>query len=179
MSDEEAVDRLLERAPRDIRALVQKGDFRHQAGDERAATAFYKAALRAATAVPLPKELQPYIERAQAGMARASQSFEQHLERSLVAAGFPTATRPPHFQDSIDILVGRRQVRLELQRPGGYFYPDLPQRRYYERTEFAWAEAIEQCAGVMREELSALLASGSDPFPRHGERSHAVDAQLP
>ena len=165
MSGEEAIDRVLEREPRDIRALVQKGDFRTEAGDDRAAAAFYRAALKAAAAAaPLPMELKPYIERAQAAMARASQSFEQHLERSLTASGFPAAGRPPRFQDSIDILTGRRQVQLQLQRPGGYLYPDLPQRRYYERSEFAWAATIEQAAGVMREELSSWLASGSDCF---------------
>ena len=165
MSDEDAIDHLLERDPRDIRALVQKADFRTQAGDERAAAPFYRAALKAAAlAAPLPMELKPYIERAQARIASASQSFEQHLERSLSAAGFPASGRPPRFQDSIDILTGRRQVQLQLQRPGGYLYPGLPQRRYYERYEFSWAATIEQAAGVMRDELLSWLASGPDCF---------------
>jgi len=165
VSGEEATDRELERQPRDIRALVQKGDFRTQAGDDRAATAFYQAALRAAAAAaPLAMELKPYLERAQAAMSRASQSFEQHLERSLTLSGFPAAKRPSRFQDSVDILTGRRQVQLQLQRPGGYLYPDLPQRRYYERAEFAWAPAVEQAAGAMRDELLALLAGGADKF---------------
>lgn len=165
MIDEEAIDGVLQRQPRDIRALVEKGDFRSQAGDDRAATAFYRTALRAAAAaMPLSVDLRPYIERAQARITMASRAFEQHLERQLTASGFPVETRPARFQDSIDILTGRRQVQLQLQRPGGYLYPDLPQRRYYERAEFAWAAAIEQAAGAIREELSAWLATGSDCF---------------
>ena len=163
--DEEATDALLEQQPRDVRALVQKGEFRAQAGDDRAAAAFFRAALRAAAAAaPLPLELKPYVERAQAAIAHAARSFEQHLERELTASGFPIVARPPRFQDSIDILTGRRQVQLQLQRPGGYLYPDLPQRRYYERAEFPWAADIEAAAGAMREELIALLAAGADCF---------------
>jgi aspartate beta-hydroxylase len=165
LDSEEAVDRILERAPRDVRALVLKGDHRTQAGDDRAATAFYRAALRAAAADPrLPHELAPYVERAQARMAVAAQSFERHLEASLIAAGFPEGKRPARFQESVEILTGRRQVRLQLQRPGGYLYPGLPQRRYYEREEFDWAGEVESMAVAMREELTAWLASGQDRF---------------
>ena len=165
MSDEETIDGVLKLEPHNIRALVQKGDFRTRADDDRAAAAFYRAALRAASAsVPLAIELKPYVQRAQAAMARTSISFEQHLERSLTASGFAAGQRPPRFQESIDILTGRRQVQLQLQRPGAYLYPGLPQRRYYERTEFPWAQAIEKIAAVMREELSTLFENGTDRF---------------
>lgn len=162
---EQDADRALERAPHDIRALVQKGGFRTRAGDDRAASAFYKAALRAAAAAqPLSPELRPWVEQAQSALAKAARSFEQHLERSLDASGFPQDARPPRFQESIDILTGRKQVELQLQRPGGYLYPGLPQRRYYERSEFPWAEEIEQVAATMQDELAGLLASGTDGF---------------
>jgi len=164
MTNEQEIDDVLEQEPRNISALVRKGDFRSDAGDDRAATTFYRAALRAAAAGPLSSALEPYIRRAQAKMAEASLAFELHLERSLAAADFPVEARPPRFQQSIEILTGRRQVKLELQRPGSYLYPGLPQRRYYERAEFAWAQAIEATAASMREELTALLASGPDRF---------------
>lgn len=165
MTDEAAIDRLLHLQPRDIRALVSKGDHRTAAGDDRAAAAFYRAALKAAAAAaPLHVDLKPSIERAQAALAQASRAFEQHLESELTAAGFPVDGRPRRFQDSIDILTGRRQVSLQLQRPGGYLYPELPQRRYYERGEFTWAEGVEAVAGMIREELSSWLEMGSDCF---------------
>ena len=73
MNDEAAVDELLEREPRNIEALVRKGDLRQLARDDRAAVAFYNAALRAAAAAqPLPTSLRPILERAQAGMASAT-----------------------------------------------------------------------------------------------------------
>jgi aspartate beta-hydroxylase len=165
MTDEAQIDALLEREPRNIEALVQKGDLRTAAGDDRAAMAFYKAALSAAAAAqPLPQSLRPAIERAQAGAARANALFERHLEESLSAAGFPEGGRPERFQESLDLMLGRKTTALQLQRPGSYYFPGLPQRRYYERAELPWSGAIEAAAPAIREELDSFLASGIDRF---------------
>ena len=145
--------------------MVRKGDLRSDAGDNRTAVSFYKAALHAAmAAMPLPEDLRSSVERAQAQIARASQSFERDLERDLAAAGLPPGRRPPRFQESLDILTGRKQAKLELQRPGGYFYPDLPQRRYYERSEFGWIADIEAETDAIRSEILDWLRSGVDRF---------------
>lgn len=163
--EEQALDQLLAREPRNIQALVRKGDLRSKAGDGRGAAELYRAALKiASTSGPLPSSLRPSIERAQAGMARAAQSFERHLESHLARAGFGRGSRPPRFDQSIDLMTGRRQAQLQLQRPTSYYMPGLPQRRYYERAEFSWAKEVEQAAEAMREELAALLAGGADPF---------------
>jgi aspartyl/asparaginyl beta-hydroxylase (cupin superfamily) len=165
MEEEGRVDSLLEREPDNVGAMVAKGDLRSRAGDDRAAVAFYKAALRAAAAAqPLPQSLRPAIERAQAGIARAERLFQRQLEDSLAASGFPEGRRPPRFQQSIDLLLGRAQAQLQLQRPTAYFYPGLPQRRYYERSELPWAAALEAAAGTIRDELAAWLERGDDRF---------------
>lgn len=165
MNDETEVDQLLDRDPRNIEALVRKGDLRMAGGDERAAAAFYKAALRAAAAAqPLPSSLRGAIERAQGGIARAESHFERQLEAPLSAAGFPPGKRPPRFQQSIDLMLGRRETILELQQPTSYFFPDLPQRAFYERSELPWAAEIEAQASVIRDELLAYLASGAEGF---------------
>jgi aspartyl/asparaginyl beta-hydroxylase (cupin superfamily) len=164
-TDEQAVDQLLGREPDNIAALVRKGDFRTAAGDERAGTAFYKAALQAAAAArTLPMSLKPAIERAQAGMARAAGVFARYLEQGLVGAGLPPAKRPPRFQQSIDLMLGRRQASLQLQRPTSYYMPGLPQRPYYERSEFPWAAEVEAAAGAIREEMLAFSAARGDRF---------------
>jgi aspartyl/asparaginyl beta-hydroxylase (cupin superfamily) len=161
---EEDADRLLEQAPRDIAALVSKGDFRMAAGDDRTAVVFYRAALKQAAAGPLPLALKPWLERAQQAIARSSLTFEQHLEQSLATAGFPAGARPPRFQHSIDILTGRRQAQGQLQQPKGYLYPGLSQRRYFEREEFAWSAEVERATGTIRTELTAMLQDGQDRF---------------
>ncbi len=165
-ADETEIDRRLEAHPHDIEALVAKGDARHAARDERSAAAFYTAALNAAAARggPLPMSLKPAIERAQRGLAAAQGSFEDHLERALAAAGLEPGNRPPRFQESLDLLTGRRTANLQLQRPTAYYYPGLPQRRYYERTELPWAAEIEAEVPAIRAELDAWLASGAAGF---------------
>lgn len=165
MDNEDSIDRLLAREPRNISALVQKGDFRARGGDDRAATAFYKAALIAAgEAGPLPLSLKPAIERAQAGMARAASLFENYLEQKLVEAGLGPRSRPPRFQHSLDLMLGRRVANLQLQRPTSFFFPGLPQRRFYERSEFAWAAEVEAAAATMLAELQAFQETRGDLF---------------
>ncbi len=166
MADESAIDALLEREPGNVAALVDKGECRRAAGDERAAVAFYKAALRAAQEVggPLPMVLKPAIERAQQGIAFAEEKFREHQERYLAGAGFGEGSRPPRFQQALDILNGRLQPRMELQRPTSLYYPDLPQRRFFEASEFSWAAALEAAMPAIRSEILADLDSGSDEF---------------
>jgi aspartyl/asparaginyl beta-hydroxylase (cupin superfamily) len=166
MASELELDALLSQEPRNIEALVAKGDHRSAAGDERAATAFYKAALRAASQAggALPMSLKPAIERAQQGIARAEQSFREHLEQALAAAGLPQGPPPPRFQQALDILNGRAEVSLELQRPTSFYYPGLPQRRYFDASEFPWAAAIEAAAHDIRNELLAEESAGSEGF---------------
>lgn len=165
MHDEDAVDQLLDREPNNIAGLVQKGDLRSRAGDVRAAAAFYKAALAAAAgAGPLPMSLKPSLERAQAGMVRAAALFEDYLEHRLAEAGLGPRNRPPRFQQALDLMLGRRQANSQLQRPTSFFYPGLPQRRYYERAEFSWAADVEAAAGTMLAELQRFQQASGDRF---------------
>lgn len=165
MENEAEIDALLEREPRNIAALVAKGEHRSAEGDERAAAAFYKAALSAAQAAEqLPMSLKPAIDRALAGLAKAEQSFHQQLERSLAASGFPEGKRPPRFQRALDLMLGRAEEVLQLQQPTSFYYPDLPQRRYFETSEFPWASEIEAATAAIRNEILAELSRGGGQF---------------
>lgn len=165
MTDEAALDALLEREPNNIAALVSKGQLRQQARDDRAASAFYQAALRAAAAAQsLPVSLRSVIERAQAGFAQCQASFDRHTEQALTAAGFPLGRRPPRFQESIDLMRGVRQTQLQLQRPTAYYFPGLAQRRYYERDDLPWVAQIEAATPTIKAELLDYLAKTDDAF---------------
>jgi len=156
---------LLDREPANTDALVHKGDYRSAAGDDRAATAFYKAALNAARSMgQLPLSLKPAIERALQGVAEAEQRYLQHLEHSLAEAGFAKGRRPARFQRALDLMLGRTETTLQLQRPTSYYYPELPQRRYFESSEFAWAATMEEAAATIRTELLAEMAKGLEAF---------------
>lgn len=165
LSNEAEVDQLLDREPRNIDAVVRKGEHRSAAGDERAATAFYKAALGAAQAMGmLPSSLKPAIDRALAGVKRAEALFLDHLESSLAAAGFGPDARPPRFQHAIDLMLGRAEATLSLQRPTAFYYPGLGERRYYAPSDFPWAAQIEQTVPAILAELRTATAAGNDRF---------------
>jgi aspartyl/asparaginyl beta-hydroxylase (cupin superfamily) len=165
MSDEAEIDAMLEREPQNISALVRKGELRASGGDDRAAAAFFKAALRAAAAAqPLPSSMRPIVERAQTGLAQCEASFERHTEEALSATGFPAGARPSRFEESLQLMRGLRQTKLQLQQPTGYYLPGLPQRRYYERSELPWAAEIEAAAPAIKAELLDYLAVGESAF---------------
>lgn len=159
------LDAHLRTAPFDVVALVLKADCRVREGDASAGVAFYQAALRAAHKLDrLAPELVPYVEHAVRAVRQASGGFEAYLDAALAARGLGSDARPERFSESVEILTGRREVQLELQRPGAYFYPGLPQRRYYEREEFAWARDVEARAPAMRAEFQDWIASGREGF---------------
>lgn len=165
MTDEAAVDALLAREPRNIEALIRKGELREQVGDDRAANAFYSAALSAAAAAqPLPSSLRPLLMQAQQGIARAQAQFERHLEQSLAKAGLGQGKRPRRFEESLELMLGRRQASLELQQPTSYYFPGLPQRRYYDRLDLPWTGEVEAAAPAIKAELLDYLAAGEDHF---------------
>ena len=45
-------------------------------------------------------------------------------------AGLPPGGRSPRFQQSLDIIAGRRHIYL--QEPTGYYFPELPQIQFYD-----------------------------------------------
>ena len=165
MASEAEIDAQLEREPRNIAALVAKGELRSSAGDERAAAAFYKAALSAAQAVgQLPMSLKPAVDQALKGLAKAEQGFLEQLEQSLARSGFGLGQRPPRFQHAIDLMLGRAHEELQLQRPTSFYYPGLPQRRYFEPSEFPWAKQMEAAAAAIRDEILAEMGQGGGRF---------------
>lgn len=160
--EEVAVDRVIEQQPTNIGALIRKGDMRAAAGDDRVAITFYRAAMKvASTQGSLDEDVRAALARAEAACVRASRKFQDYLEEALARSGFPHGRRPPRFQESLDILMGRRQVELQLQRPRAYYYPGLPQRRYYERSEFDWASDFEAQTHAIRAEALALADDDS------------------
>lgn len=158
---EAALDRLLAADPRSVRGLVMKGDCRMGAGDERGAAGFYRAAvLVGGEGQPAPV-LQD-LRRAEAALARFKARYTSQLETSLAARGFGPADRSPRFQQSLDIIAGRKQVYF--QEPTGYFFPELPHIQFYDAASFAWAPDVEAATGAIREEIIAFRAAGDMGF---------------
>jgi aspartate beta-hydroxylase len=164
-----AVDRALALQPRDLRALVLKADQLAEAGDARAAAAFYRAAVDAAPpANELPAELRGELRRAAAMCERYASQFETFLRNRLPADAGST-----RFRDSLEILAGRK--RAYFQEPRQYFFPSLPQIQFYERQHFPWLARLEAATAEIRAELVDVMKEAAQSFRPYVE----ANARLP
>jgi len=156
----EALDQILALEPRNMRALVMKGDDYAAIGDLRAAQSYYGSFVRLATeAGGAPLDLSADLLRAEAAIRGYKQAYEDHLVDFLKARGLdaPGAERNAA---SVDILLGRKQIYL--QEPRGYYFPGLPQTEFYSRSDFSWFDPIEAaCADIRAELLEVLKEDGA------------------
>jgi aspartyl/asparaginyl beta-hydroxylase (cupin superfamily) len=154
---EQAADAVLARDNHNLRALIIKGDARDAAGDRRSAASFYETANRlGGQAEALPPDLTAELQRAARVMQKMRDGFADTLKTRLTAAG--VAARSSRFDESVDILFEKKQVYR--QEPTAYFFPQLPQRQFFEREEFTWANSVEAAASDIREELELALKHG-------------------
>lgn len=168
-----AVDRALELEPRNLRALVFKADHLTRLGRERAAVGFYQAALQVGAGQQgLPPDVGAALARARVACEQASARYEEQVLAGLSARGY----RPgelPRFAESLDIAFGKSPV--QLQQPTRYYFPGLPQRTFYERTEFDWVPALEAATRAIREEVLALEREGGQ-FQPYLEKNRDIPA---
>jgi aspartyl/asparaginyl beta-hydroxylase (cupin superfamily) len=151
-----AVERLLAAEPRNLRALLIKADHLAAAGDGRSAVSFYLAALRSAPpANQVPADLQSDLQRAKEMSERYAGQYQAHLLESLKARGFDPRRSSPRFSESLDIVLGRRQIYV--QQPRYYFFPGLPQIQFYDRALFPWMDTLERSTEAIRSELLEVL----------------------
>lgn len=161
-AQESAVDQLLALQPQLPRGLIMKADCRAHAGVEDAALGFYKSALSIAYGQPVPRELQGELDRAEAAARAIETAIHQKRDAALSAQGVPPENRSARFQQSLDILSGQR--RIFLQRPTGYYFPELPHVQFFDTAQFDWVSAVEAATPAIRGELAALLASSREGF---------------
>ena len=157
-AERSALDRALELNPRNVPALIRKGDLYTAQSDARAATTFYRAALKIARSMrPTPPEWRAQLDRIAVLVQGNTRDFEQHLIGDLTRGGLgqPGTQR---FGRALDLLLGRRQVYL--QQPQVFYFPELPQIEFYDRADFPWAEALQRHTPAIRQELRAILGAG-------------------
>ena len=155
-----ALDRLLAVDPRNMRALIMKADHFAEAGDDRAASAFYGEALAVAPA-DLPPDQMREARRAHARQQEYAAAFEERLRGALARSGMQGASG--RFARSIDILTGRRQPYV--QEPRTFLFAELPQVQFYEREQFPWMDRLEAATDAIREELAAVMADPASFAP--------------
>lgn len=154
---EAALEVRLELAARDVGALLMRGLLREQAGDARAASSFYTAALnQARVAGQVPPPLAALHERAQKYLRQAEGGFEAYLLDALGTDLSPT------MSEAIELLLGKRE--LYFQQPSVFYYPGLPQQRFYDPAQFPWFGPMLALVPEMQRELAEVLAGGADGF---------------
>lgn len=160
---EAALDQELVQRPREVGALLLKGWLREQAGDARAASTFYRAAInQAALSGAVPPPLAALHTHAGRFVADSSGDFAAHLLDSL---GLDLS---PAMAEAIDLLTGKRA--LYLQEPSVFYYPGLPQRRFYDPADFPWLEGMLALVPAMQDELAAVQDGGGAGFAPYVQR---------
>ena len=155
-----AADKALALEPRNLRALIFKADHMAEIGDARSAASFYKFALKTAPpADQLPRDLRSDLSRAQDMCARYAGEFESFLRGQLAKQGPFDGRAASRFRQSIDILLGKKQIYF--QQPHTYFFPELPQVQFYDREAFPWLDKVEAATGDIRAELVEVMKEPS------------------
>jgi aspartate beta-hydroxylase len=150
------IEAVLAAEPRNVRALILKADHLAGAGDSRAASSYYLAALKAAPpAEQVPRELLPDLRRAREMYDRYMREYESYIVQRLAAKGFDPARSSQRFSQSLDVTLGKK--RIFLQEPRYYYFPGLPQIQFYERRDFPWLDAVERETDAIRAELLEVM----------------------
>jgi len=140
----------------EVADLLARGDGYAARGDARAAMSFYQAALQAARNLgPADGTTAERLRAAQAFIQQRAREFQAAIEAAVSAAEPEDSAAALRLRHALDMLKGER--RIFLQQPSVFYYPYLAQRQFFEREEFAWAEALEAATPAIRAELQAML----------------------
>lgn len=161
---QDAIDKSIKMEPRNPRAFLLRADTYAADGDDRAAAAFYLKALNVAPPLAqMPADLKPELARAQQAYDKLTQAFENHLvdkvEEHVSAAGEDSK----RVRASLDLLTGKSQVYY--QQPKTYYFPELPQKQFYDSAEFEWVPAVEAAFKDIRAELQRMIQRGDGFAP--------------
>lgn len=161
VSAHKALDMALGLEPRNLYALLMKGDAYVASGDDRAAVSWYTMAINHAGGQTLPPDLIARLNAAQDLLIRARRRFRDHLDRSLGERGLTHAGE--RFAEALAILSGEKQAYV--QSPTSFFFPGLPHRQFFDTAEFDWVAKLEAEAPAIRAELEAVIASNTGHKP--------------
>ena len=154
------IQSVLQETPRDIGALLLLGDVQHAAGLSQDASRAYGALLQVAGSFggQLPQSLESAVRRAQTRLGEYTRDYEAFVEQTV-----PKQKRSQRFDQSVDILLGKKQIFV--QQPTKYYFPGLPQIQFYDSQDFSWVSALEAKTADIRRELLGVLSDRSSFRP--------------
>ena len=158
-----AIDQAAVLRPNDLSVLIAQGDYFGRAGNERAAAAHYRMALRYMPHYrELPPQLQEGLQRAKAAEERVARALEEFVRDRLDASGLGAGGAPARFSRAVDVLLGKK--RAYLQEPRFFYYPELAPIQFYERNALPWLDAVEEAFETVRAELRAVRTGAFSPY---------------
>ena len=88
-------------------------------------------------------------------MNSTQKRYDDHLRTWLKERGFVESQSNTRVGQSLDILLGRK--RVHVQEPRYFYFPQLPQKQFYERADFPWLDAIEAATDDIRAEWLGVV----------------------
>lgn len=159
-----AVNKALELEPQNLRAVILKADYLAHLRKSGQSLKFYKYALKlAANAKNVPSDIKQGLARAQMACENQANEYRSFLMEKLSAGGFSSSAGNRRFQQSLDLMLGDKEIFY--QKPHRYYYPGLPQVQFYEREQFDWVAGIEEKTDEIRAELIPVMNDDSRFYP--------------
>lgn len=171
-----AVDAALARDARDLRALLFKAERLVATGLSRRALSFFDRARRIAVESDggLPADIAQGLRRGEALAQQFAAEYGDFLTGALKDRGYRPQDAGARCNLALDICLGRKQAYY--QQPSRFYFPGLPQRQFYERSEFPWLAELESATARIRDELRQVMAQ-PDRFKPYLQSDR--DAQVP
>jgi aspartyl/asparaginyl beta-hydroxylase (cupin superfamily) len=115
--------------------------------------AYYTTVGRIAPA-DLPTAMAREVDRAREAAERCSEQFAAYLA-DRTADGVQAS---PRFAQSIDLILGRKQIYA--QQPKHYYFPELPLIQFFPREAVPFLDRVEAAVDDIRRELLQVMEQG-------------------
>jgi aspartate beta-hydroxylase len=163
----DAIEKALELEPRHLSALLQKGAYLEESGDARNAARTYQNALAcippgAETPVAVRAALEHAKALVDADLGALAAALEAPLAEIRARHG---GQRERRVDLCLDTLMGKRKTYHS--EPTWMYFPELPAIEFFERSDFAWLDAVEAVSEEIRAELLRVLVAdreGLQPY---------------
>ena len=157
-----AIDKVLEHESKNIKAIIFKADQLVYNKQERMALSFYEAAIQlTSNQQNLPDEIVRGLQRGITLREKYDAQYSDYLLSALIKKGYERGKISKRFDEALDISFGKKEIYL--QQPTRFYFPGLPQRAFFERSEFPWLNTIESKTPAIKFELQQML-SGQEQF---------------
>lgn len=150
----QALDLIIEKDKTDIDIWAMKGAFHEKIGAFREALQAYHCVLDLNQNSPITD--QSKITHIQKRIPHILTNIEDRINQEIGSAGIELTDEDSRFSDALDIMFGRKTVFL--QEPQHLYFPELPQKQFYDKTEFSWSQSLEARWKDIQKELLEILS---------------------